>query len=247
MFWIRKILARAVFPLPLVFELVVIGGLLLRFRRTRKFGIGLLVAGVLVLGIFSQPSVGNGLLHSLESQHHALDVAALDSATNYVVGVAGNGFRICGPHCSGCFNDPFLIRLQEAGRIANALGKRGIEYRLVVSANSEEATDTKRAALVDYFAAFGIPSQNVVLVEGAANSRLEVEAFIRHSGKLILVSNAFHLPRLMKLAALNHADALAAPAGWQTSPTKFGIGIPSADALAATRTYIYERLGMLFP
>ncbi|WP_372845985.1 YdcF family protein [Pontiella sp.] len=247
MFWIRKILARAVFPLPLVFELVLVGGLLLRFRRTRKFGIGLMVAGLLVLGICSQPSVGNGLLYSLERRHHALDVAALDAGTNYVVAVAGNGFRVCGPHCVGCFNDPFLIRLQEAGRIANALAKRGIEYRLVVSANSEAVAVAKRTALNDYFAAFGIPSQNVALVEGAANSRLEVENFVRHSGKLVLVSNAYHLPRLMKLAGLHRADALAAPAGWQASPAKFALGIPSADALAATRTYVYERLGMLFP
>ena len=97
MFWLRKILARALFPVPVVFELLVLGAILVRFRRTKKAGVGLVAAGLLVLGLGSQPAVGNRLLASLERQHHALDAAALDAGTNYVIGVAGNGLRICGP------------------------------------------------------------------------------------------------------------------------------------------------------
>ena len=247
MFWLRKILARALFPVPVVFELLVLGAILVRFRRTKKAGVGLVAAGLLVLGLGSQPAVGNRLLASLERQHHALDAAALDAGTNYVIGVAGNGLRICGPGCSGCFNDCFLVRLQEAGRIGHIFESRGIEYQLVVSCTGDMTTGQKNAVLEQYFVSFGIPRERLVLEEESFNSRMEVEAFGRYAGQLILVSNAYHVPRLMKLAELDDLEALAAPAGWRVSSGGFGVGIPSAEALEATRLFVYERLGMLFP
>ncbi|VGO21651.1 hypothetical protein SCARR_03725 [Pontiella sulfatireligans] len=252
MFLIRKVLSRMVFPVPVVFELVLLGALLLMFKRTKRAGRVLIGLGIMLLFICSQPSVGNRLMHRLESQHHRLDASLLSADTNYVVGVAGNGFEVCDvPEgtCNGCFNDCFLIRLQEAGRIGRVLGQRGIAYQLVVSVASDEPTATKQDALGAYFNAFGIPPEKLVLVEDAYNSKLEVDAFSRFPGRLILVSNAYHVPRLMHLAAEKNRNALAAPAGSRIfqSVGGFSLGIPSAEALEYTRLFVYEQLGMRFP
>ena len=74
-------------------------------------------------------------------------------------------------------------------------------------------TGQKNAVLEQYFVSFGIPRERLVLEEESFNSRMEVEAFGRYAGQLILVSNAYHVPRLMKLAELDDLEALAAPAG----------------------------------
>lgn len=238
-----------VFPVPLVMELVVMGALLLLFKRTKRAGRVLMAMGILLLYVCSLPLVGDSLLLRLEAQSHALDVAALDPSTNYVVGVAGNGVRFCNSGCKGCFNDYFLVRLQEAGRICSRLESSAVRYKLVVSAVADMPEQATRAAVCEYFSAFGIPEERIELVGSALNSRMEVAAFGQRPGRLILVSNAFHLPRLMRLAADQQHQALAAPAGFKAA-LKPGGGlwwIPSAEALDHTRIYVYERLGMLFP
>lgn len=252
MFWIRKVLSRMVFPVPVVFELILLGVLLLLFKRTKRAGRVLIGSGIILLYICSLPAVGNRLMYQLENQHHPLNAASLNPGTNYVIGVAGNGVRVCDvPEgvCKGCFNDSFLIRLQEAGRIGQDLGQRGIAYQLVVSVATDESAAAKRQALITYLDTFGISPEKIVLKEDAYNSTLEVDAFCRYPGRLILVSNAYHVPRLMVLASRQKKNAIAAPAGYRVSQRVGGLylGIPSAEALDFTRLFVYEQLGTLFP
>jgi uncharacterized SAM-binding protein YcdF (DUF218 family) len=249
MFWFRKMIARLVFPVPLVFEFILLGSLFLLFQRTKRAGRILIGTGITLLYFFSIPVVGDSLLGRLERQSHALNVAALSGSTHYVIGVVGNGLRHCESGCEGCFNDFFLVRLQEAGRICRNLESRSVPYELVVSVATEMPMEMKHDALINYFSSFSIPAERIHLVENALNSKMEVDAFSQWDGQLILVSNAFHLPRLMLLARDLNSTILAAPAGYK-APLKVGgfMGwIPSAEALNHTRFYVYEQLGMLFP
>lgn len=51
MFLIRKVLSRMVFPVPVVFELVLLGALLLMFKRTKRAGRVLIGLGIMLLFI----------------------------------------------------------------------------------------------------------------------------------------------------------------------------------------------------
>ena len=80
-----------------------------------------------------------------------------------------------------------------------------------------------------------------MLIDNAVNSKAEIACFEALGGKLILVSSAFHMARLMKLAEARDISALPAPAGYVGRNPLFWI--PSADALNNFRIVVYECLG----
>ena len=99
MFWFRKMIARLVFPVPLVFEPILFGSLLLLFKRTKRAGRAVIGAGILLLYFLSLLMVGDSLLRRLERQSHALDASMLPRATNYVFGMAGPSvFKLAPKH-----------------------------------------------------------------------------------------------------------------------------------------------------
>lgn len=162
--------------------------------------------------------------------------------------VAGSGFSGApGLAPELRFNDAMRIRLHEAGRIAAALQKRGIDCTIAAGIHpSDGQPELKHRALAAFFAPYGIAPERLIPIEGAANSRQEVIAFSRLPGCKILISEAYHLPRLMLLARKYRLDAVPAPAGniegpFGGSPLDF---LPNAESFAHTERAVYEYLGI---
>lgn len=264
-FWIRKILSRLLFPVPVLLQIGLLGAVLLIWKRTRRTGVALLLCSHVLLAMFSLPFLSDSLLDRLERAHPPLTEARLQawlsetaSTDLLIIGVAGSGFRTpevldaTQAEASGTlatddlwagFNDDFLVRLQEAGRIARRLEMTGRDYRLAVSISSGAAIETKVSALEQYFSRFDLPPERLVLIDNAVNSKAEIACFEALGGKLILVSSAFHMARLMKLVEARDISALPAPAGYVGRNPLFWI--PSADALNNFRIVVYECLGRL--
>jgi uncharacterized SAM-binding protein YcdF (DUF218 family) len=72
MFFLKKLLSRFLFPVPLCAELLVLGLLLWSFTKWKKLGRGLVVAGTLLLLAFSYPWLPRLALSHLESQYPPL-------------------------------------------------------------------------------------------------------------------------------------------------------------------------------
>ncbi len=264
-FWIRKILSRLLFPMPLVLQIGLLGAVFLLWKRTRHTGVALLLCSHVLLAMFSLPFLSDSLLERLEMAHPPLTEARLQAWLSetaptdlLIIGVAGSGFRapvaldatsaeapstLATDDLWAGFNNDFLIRLQEAGRIARRLEMEGRDYRLAVSICSDVSIETKVAAIEQYFSCFDTPPERLVLIDNAVNSKAEIACFEALGGKLILVSSAFHLARLMKLAEARGLSALPAPAGYVGRNPLFWI--PSADALNNFRIVVYECLGSL--
>jgi uncharacterized SAM-binding protein YcdF (DUF218 family) len=68
-FFLKKVLSRFLFPVPLCAELLVLGLLLWSFTRWKKFGRGLVVAGTVLLLAFSYPWLPRFALSHLEAQY----------------------------------------------------------------------------------------------------------------------------------------------------------------------------------
>ena len=91
-----------------------------------------------------------------------------------------------------------------------------------------------------------MPPERIGLIEDALNSRQEVIAFSKLPGRKILVSEAFHIPRLMMLSRRYGLNALPAPAsqgGGRGGGALFVI--PSAERFMEGERAVYEYLGML--
>ena len=219
---LKKLIARLFFPVPFIFLLLAAGLALLLWprlgRRCRLAGKILLCAGTALFLLLSV--FGGGLLKTLTSQYVPLDPETVPAEACTVV-VAGSGFGMAESVPPELwFNDGMLLRLHEAGRIARAL----------------EA----------FLGAYGVPPERIGLIEDALNSRQEVIAFSKLPGRKILVSEAFHIPRLMMLSRRYGLDALPAPAsqgGGRGGGALFVI--PSAERFMEGERAVYEYLGML--
>ena len=68
-FWIKKLVAKLMLPVPVSVLLIVLGSVLLGLTYRKKAGGILLFLGVLILIVFGSQPVADRLLHSLEYQY----------------------------------------------------------------------------------------------------------------------------------------------------------------------------------
>ncbi len=249
--YLKKILMRVFFPVPLLGIVLLAGTWLVLSRkstvRRRTVGKWLLIGGLAayyLLGV-----CGWMLLQPLVTRYPVLEPETLPPEP-YVLAVFGSGFfEDEGIPDAGRFNDGMIVRLHEAGRIAYTLEQRRIPYILAVSvSNFYAAEEQKLAALQAFFVPFGIPPERLHLIDGALNSRDEIQEFLRLPGRPVLISEAFHVPRLMTLAArYGAAGAIPAPGGIRSSILHFTplALIPSAEKFNDARRAFYEYLGIV--
>ena len=137
-----------------------------------------------------------------------------------------------------------LGRLTEAIRIANQVPN----YKMITSAYSKyglesQASVAKRAAI-----SLGIPNQNIDMLTTPSNTAEEVQAFVSKFGtnkKVIVVSDALHLPRALMLYKKAGITAMGAPTNFQIKkdPNYYrGLTFPSYHSLSLMNNYLREQL-----
>ncbi len=242
---LKKCFSRIFFPVPLTFIIILIGLFLLIFvKKRRKTGMWLTGIGAALfigLSIF-----GELPLRPLVNRYDRLDPAALDRSEDYAICVAGSNFTETSDG-RGSFGEHSTLRMDEAARIAEYCENHGINYVLVTSVADPMADPAaKTAAMNEFYRPFGIPESKQKLVHGAENSREEVKEFAKYDGDKIIVSSAWHVPRLMMLAEKYDLDALPAPAPY-IGGNDYTImsWIPSGKHLENADNAVYEYLGML--
>ncbi|MGE4301666.1 MAG: YdcF family protein [Victivallaceae bacterium] len=245
---LKKLAARIFFPVPLVIILLIAGIFMLVFskkRRRRIIGGAMTVLALLIVylaGIF-----GGALQGTLENRYPRLDPSLLDVNKRYVICVAGSDFFDDGSgDRANWLPAPAVIRMGEAARIAKDLEARGMDYVVVTSFATDADAADKKTAMEEFYRLYGIPSGKLVLLDRAENTREEVKEFGKHDGIKIMVSNAYHVPRMMVLADKYELDAIPAPgprlSDWRFSALSL---VPSGNGLHAAETAINEYLGML--
>lgn len=257
-FYLKKLIARVGFPMPLVLLLLLAGGLLLLLRPAktprseawrRRCGIGFMTAGIVLLAIGA--FFGSALLRAYSRPIHPLSARELAAAgTPLVIGVTSAGGLVPGevPVTERRIPAESRMRLDEGCRLFAECERAGIPCRLAVSAPGRKLSEERIAATHAVGARYGIAPERIDFVPGVLNSRDEVREFARIPGRLILVSCAAHLPRLLRLArSLGRADALAS--SYDSVPRRIRLVsdpldfIPSAKNFEAFETLVYEMLG----
>lgn len=171
------------------------------------------------------------------------------SEPRYLIAVPGGGFQQHSRRVpESWFSDNLVIRLIEAGRVAEMLQHAGIDFRLCVSMpDHPELNARKRQGLQSFLARFGIAPEQVLVIDTARDSEAEITAFNRYSMPIILVSNSWHLPRLMQIARYCRCDCLPAPGGQLVGLPREGFRAlcPTAGALAMLECALHELVGMM--
>ena len=248
---IKKILARCFFPLPLFLFFSGLGLWLLLSRQRwswqRRAGAIMLI--VLWECIYLIGITGGGLLRWYASGYQALGAEKFTAGENYILGVAGSSFVNDLRLPVSCrFDDSMLLRLWEAGRLAQVAQAAGAEYQLLVSCQNGNVAAAERLAGIEAFMdIMGVPKEKIVLIDGTLNSRQEMLAFMKYPGQLVVISEAYHMPRLMALARKYDNPAWASPVAsggaiWNFDALSL---FPNAENLADFRLLVYECLGRL--
>ena len=156
---------------------------------------------------------------------------------------------------AGCSYDPRLPatsqlglvtlgRLVEAVRIINILPS----YKLVTSGSSRLGLESQASVVRRAATELGIPAENSCILSIPTNTAEEVSAFVKEYGiqkKVILVSDALHLPRALMLYKKAGIQAIGAPTNFTIKKgiTDYnGLSLPSWNSLNNMSLYLRENL-----
>lgn len=239
-FRIKKIISRLFLTLTAIW-LILFSALLFP-----SYAPWLLISVLLLLAFGGL--IGQAVLSRLSRAYPQLTANDL-SAPCYLIAVAGSGFQRHSHRVpESWFGDNFIIRLTEAGRVAEMLQNAGTDFRLCISMPEHpELYGEKLLGLRTFFARFGIPPDHIHIVDTALDSADEVDAFSRYGLPVIIVSNSWHVPRLMLLARFLRRHAIAAPAGQLFAmPRMHGFSglSPTAGNLQLLECGLHELAGM---
>ena len=253
MFFIKKLISRFFFPVPVCAELLIAGFLLWRFSKHQKLGRGLVLGGIAGLLLFSYPLLPNYWLGHIEAQSVPVSIAAEASTHPCYVVVLGQGTSARSnlpPNLR--FGQEFISRLVEGIRLHRALTNSTLAVSLAGASVSEPE---KRHLFDQFLAIFALPTNRVTLLTTARDTGDEIRFCKQIAGtnRLYLVSSASHLPRALLMARKQGLNAIPAPASYQIdevtsaqepfSPTEL---FPSVDDLQNTTRAVYESLGLIW-
>ena len=254
MFFLKKLLSRFLFPVPLCAELLVLGLLLWSFTKWKKLGRGLVVAGTALLLAFSYPWLPRLALGHLEAQYPPVAVdggrRAEDGGQSFIM-VLGEGFSADTKRPAGArFSDDGLKRIFEGVRLHRWLTNSTL---LVSVPGSTVTQDEKERVLGELLLVFGLQTNAVKVCPGAWDTEDEIRwcKNVVGTNRVIIVSSASHLPRAMLLVRKIGLNAVAAPSGFLAdtvthepfSPDRL---FPGSGNLYHSERAMYEYLGLVW-
>jgi uncharacterized SAM-binding protein YcdF (DUF218 family) len=252
MFFLKKLVSRFFFPVPLCAGLLLFGLGLWYFTKRKRAGRGCVVAGTVLLLFFSYSWLPDGMLRQLESP-----IAPVLIPTGHANPISSNYICILGQGISSDtslpanarFNDIFLKRMVEGVRLHRLLPNPTF---LVSIAGSNVSQEEKQAVLGGLLRILGLESETLPVCATARDTNDEITWFKQIAGtnRVFLVSCASHLPRAMVLAKKHSLNAIPSPSGYlagrveKKSPLSRAGLFPTSENLAGSERAIYEYLGL---
>jgi uncharacterized SAM-binding protein YcdF (DUF218 family) len=252
MFFVKKLVSRFFFPVPLCAGLLLLGLGLWYFTKCKRAGRGCVVAGTVLLLLFSYPWLAARALRQLENQVALMSNPNTNShllSCNYicVLGLSVSADTNLPPNVR--FSDIFLKRIVEGVRLHRLLPDSTL---LVSIAGPNMSKEEKQAVLGDLLLIFGLQTSNVQVCATARETDDEIAWFKQVAGTnwVFLVSCASHLPRAMVLAHKHALNAIPRPSGYlagtvvEKSAFSTTYLFPNSGNLCNSEQAIYEYLGL---
>lgn len=253
----KKLFASLFFPVPLTFFLLAAGLVLIHskkihFPHSKQLGRTAVILSSVLFLLYSM--FGWYPCMKLEYKCKPLHVTQeLADGAPYVIAVFGNNYifdKSRPPEHR--FQSVMSARMFEAARVAHELQQLGIDYTVAVSLpippkfQQDFPKDFRLADARHFFSLFGIPAEKVEMIQDKCrNSKDEIREFAKYERKVIIVSSATHVPRLMVLAEKCGLEAIPAPATIDIDRNYKPTCRPIVQNLEYLRQAAYEFLGTL--
>jgi uncharacterized SAM-binding protein YcdF (DUF218 family) len=253
-FWLKKAISFWLMPVPLCLALLACGLALARAGRRPRLGRALVVTGTLLLILFSNRWVSNGLLGSLEARYPAIPELAPGAPVpgplakcRIIVVLGGGNSDVPRLPATSQLSSSALGRIVEAVRLLRVLPGA----RLVVSGPGEPGRPTHASVLAQAACSLGVDRARITLIETALDTEDEAAAVSRLAGgsPVALVTSAWHMPRAAFLFRRDGTAFVACPADFESRPgpairlTDLGW---DSESLERSTLAVHECLGLLW-
>lgn len=245
LFFLKKIIAGMLLPLPLLLLIIGVALLLLWFSRWQKTAKTLLTAGWLTLLLLSLQPIADSLLKPIESRYATWQG---EPKAQYIV-VLGGGYT-WNPQWAPSSNlvNNSLPRVAEGVRLwlANPGAKLIFTGGHAISNPVSMAEAGARVA-----ESWGVPREAIVTLDTPRDTEEEAAAVAKMLGNtpFLLVTSASHLPRAMiffKHQGLNPLPAPANQMAIESTLNPWERVIPSPLWLMHSDRAIYETIGRVW-
>lgn len=241
LFFLKKLISALIMPINIVFILSVVG--LIFYRSKPRFSIKCFIFSTLLLALFSIKPIADAAIAPFEQQYESFtrSVAPVDYIIILGCGHITNDALPVTSQLYTCS----LQRLVEAIRI----------YRIhpeatIITSGFKGNSDISNAEKVKEAAVLlGIPESKIIVENFPQDTAEEAELIAPRvlGKKVVLVTNADHMPRSMNYFIAQGVNPIAAPVGpvessepeyyWQNY-------LPNVYSLEKTTTAWYEALGL---
>jgi uncharacterized SAM-binding protein YcdF (DUF218 family) len=264
MFWfmLKKLVGAVVLPLPVAMVVMCVGVVVLWRRegrhrrdagvvagggngwRLRRSGLMAVTVGLGMLWGASLPIVGQLALGALEEEVPCLEDEALPTGV-VAVAVLGAGYHpVQGRPLTSALSSHAVARVAEATRLVRLLP----EAKLHCSGWGGGFAGSNAEASCALAVALGLSATRTVLHPEAKDTAEEAAAVAAAvpAGRVIVVTDAGHMPRALGLFRAAGVDAVGAPMGHRVAGGWSWWPLPSERALDATTTATHEWLGRVW-
>jgi uncharacterized SAM-binding protein YcdF (DUF218 family) len=247
MFLMKKIITPFFYPLTLSVLLLVAGLILLLFTKRQRLANCLVLAGAVILVLFSYDPVSNLILRPLEHPSPSLPAAPRSSTEPWIV-VLGGGLSIDE-------RIPLTSQLSSTSMVHLAEGV--ILYRqrpgskLLLSGGKGFEKESEADVMARVAASLGVPPADIVKEDQSRDTEEQVRLIRERVGEkaFVLVTSASHMPRVVLLFKNLGMKPLPAPtahlalADGSLSPRNV---FPKPSALRKAELAVHEYLGILW-
>ncbi|MBK1727460.1 ElyC/SanA/YdcF family protein [Halorhodospira neutriphila] len=252
MFALTKILGALLMPLSLVLLAALLGAALL-FTRRARLGRRVVLGTLAALYLLGLEATAGLLLAPLERQYPALlePRAQVAAPVSHIV-VLGEGHRL-DPRLpvTAQLNANAAVRLLEGVRLQRAFP----DATLVLGGGAVFGETPNSAVMHRLLRAVGLDPGAVVRLETPRNTVEEARAVAGRvggpgAGRVVLVTEASHMPRAVALFRGQGLDPVPAPTRHRVRGREAGAGprlrdfLPSAEGLRMSERAFHEYLGL---
>lgn len=253
MFWLKKFVAFWFMPVPFCVTLIAAGWWLTRMPQRVRVGRRLIVAGVVLLLLFSNRAVSTWLIQPIENTYPAIsegDGADLPQNLrdcHFVVVLGGGNSTTPGVSAINRLSNSSRSRLTEGIRILRKLP----DAKLVVSGRAEPGFPSHAEVVAQAAISLGVDPQRIIRFDLPRDTEEEALATKERIGAapFALVTSAWHLPRAMSLmrgAGLNPVPCPADYLGRAPSKMTWTYFLWDTESITRSTWAIYERLGLMW-
>jgi len=226
-------------PSRVISSLLLVGILLLLWKRHRRKSTYVFMAALILYTVFATGPVAFWLLGNLEFRYPPFEESAANRDMENIVLLSGYAERNVEMPLSSHVNGASAIRILEAARIFRLKPGR----KITVS-----GTEDVSGVIKDVLVSLGIPGERIV-IEGHSRTTMESGAnlaILMKGKKVILVTSAGHMPRSIRIFRNYGMHPVPAPTDFMTRRNFLATGyLPSPLYLKLSDLAVHECVGIL--